>query len=120
MNWLFLGALGGALAVIAGAFGAHALAARLEPRELQLWEMAARYLMYGSLALMAVGLRRLHGLLRGIDAAGWCLLLGSVIFSGTVFGLALGGPRLLGAVTPIGGTLMVVGFLLFAWAALKP
>ncbi|HEY4596788.1 MAG TPA: DUF423 domain-containing protein [Thermoanaerobaculia bacterium] len=48
------------------------------------------------------------------------MLLGSVIFSGTVFGLALGGPRLLGAVTPIGGTLMIVGFLLFAWAALKP
>ena len=56
MNWIFLGALGGALAVIAGAFGAHALAARLEPRELQLWETAARYLMYGGLALVLVGL----------------------------------------------------------------
>jgi uncharacterized membrane protein YgdD (TMEM256/DUF423 family) len=124
MNWLFLGALGGALAVIAGAFGAHALAARLEPRELQLWETAARYLMYGSLALVAVGLARLHGLLRGIelrgiDAAGWCLLLGSAIFSGTLFGLALGGPRVLGAVTPLGGLLIILGFLIFAWAALK-
>lgn len=119
MNWIFLGALGGALAVTAGAFGAHALAARLEPRELQLWETAARYLMYGSLALVLVGLGRLHGLRRGIDAAGWCLLLGSIVFSGTVCGLALGGPRWLGAVTPLGGTLMIAGFLLFAWAALK-
>jgi uncharacterized membrane protein YgdD (TMEM256/DUF423 family) len=119
MNWIFLGALGGALAIIAGAFGAHALAARLEAHELQLWETAARYLMYGSFALVLVGLGRLHGLRRGIDGAGWCLLPGSVLFSGTVFGLALGGPRWLGAVTPIGGTLMIVGFLLFAWAALK-
>jgi uncharacterized membrane protein YgdD (TMEM256/DUF423 family) len=119
MNWIFLGALGGALAVVAGAFGAHALAARLGPRELQLWETAARYLMYGSFALVLTGLGGLHGLRRGIDGAGWCLLLGSLIFSGTVFGLALGGPRWLGAVTPIGGTLMIAGFLLFAWAALK-
>lgn len=120
MNWLFLGALGGALAVIAGAFGAHVLAGRLQPHELDLWDKAARYLMYGSLALVMVGLARLHGLLRGIDAAGWCLLLGSAIFSGTLFGLALGGPRLLGAVTPLGGLLIIAGFLFFAWAALKP
>jgi uncharacterized membrane protein YgdD (TMEM256/DUF423 family) len=119
MNWIFLGALGGALAVVAGAFGAHALAARLGARELQLWETAARYLMYGSLTLVLAGLGRLHGLRRGIDGAGWCLLLGSLIFSGTVFGLALGGPRWLGAVTPLGGTLMIAGFLLFAFAALK-
>src|SRR3954467_3027663 len=107
MNWLFLGALGGALAVIAGAFGAHALAARLEPRELQLWETAARYLMYGSFALVLVGLGGLHRLRRGIDGAGVRLLLGGAVFSGSVFGLALGGPRWLGAVTPIGGTLMI-------------
>jgi uncharacterized membrane protein YgdD (TMEM256/DUF423 family) len=119
MNWLFLGALGGALAVVAGAFGAHALAARLEPHELQQWETAARYLMYGSLALVLVGLAGRSGLRWGIDGAGWCLLLGGAIFSGTVFGLALGGPRWLGAVTPIGGALMIAGFLLFAWAALK-
>jgi uncharacterized membrane protein YgdD (TMEM256/DUF423 family) len=121
VNWIVLGSLGGALSVIAGAFGAHALAARLEPRELQLWETAARYLMYGSLALVLVGLgglHGLHGLRRGIDGAGWCLLVGAAIFSGTVFGLALGGPRWLGAITPIGGTLMILGFLLFAFAAL--
>src|ERR1700712_4252624 len=115
MNWILLGALGAALAIVAGAFGAHALKARLEPQDLQLWETAARYLMYGSLALVLVGLGRLQGLRRQIDGAGWGLLLGSVLFSGTLFGLALGGPRGLGAVTPIGGTLMIAGFLLFAW-----
>lgn len=118
MNWIFLGALGGALSVVLGAFGAHALAARLDPRALELWETAARYLMYGSFALILVGLYGQPGA-RRVDAAGWCLLLGSVIFSGTVAALALGGPRILGAITPIGGTLMIVGFLLFAWAALR-
>jgi uncharacterized membrane protein YgdD (TMEM256/DUF423 family) len=119
VNWISLGALGGALAIVAGAFGAHALASRLAPHDLQLWETAARYLMYGSLALVLVGLGRLHGLRRGIDGAGWGLLLGSALFSGTIFGLALGGPRWLGAVTPIGGLLMIGGFALFAWAARK-
>ncbi len=125
MSWIFLGAVGGALAIVAGAFGAHALAARLGPRELQLWEVAARYLMYGSFALMLVGLfgRQTGGRegagIAGINAAGWCLLAGSAVFSGTVFGLALGGPRWLGAVTPLGGALMIVGFLIFAWAAVR-
>lgn len=117
MNWIVLGALGGALSVAAGAFGAHGLAARLGPRELQLWETAARYLMYGSFALVLVGLFGTQAPRRGIDGAGWCLLVGSLIFSGTVFALALGGPRWLGAVTPIGGTLLIVGFLIFAWSA---
>lgn len=117
MNWIVLGALGGALSVMAGAFGAHALAERLGPRELQLWETAARYLMYGSLALVLVGLFGAHGARRGVDGAGWCLLAGSLVFSGTVFALALGGPRWLGAVTPIGGTLLIAGFLIFAWSA---
>lgn len=118
MNWIFLGALGGALAVALGAFGAHGLAARLDARGLELWETSSRYLMYSSLALILVGLYGQPGARRA-DAAGWCLLAGSVIFSGTVAALALGGPRWLGAVTPIGGTLLIVGFLLFAWAALR-
>ena len=120
MNWIMLGAICGALSVVAGAFGAHALAARLDPRALQLWETAARYLMYGGIGMILVGLFGAQGARRGVNAAGWCLLAGSVIFSGTVFALALGGPRLLGAVTPIGGTLLIVGFLIFAWSALRP
>jgi uncharacterized membrane protein YgdD (TMEM256/DUF423 family) len=122
MNWIFLGALGGALAVVLGAFGAHALAARLDARSLELWETAARYLMYGAFALVLLGLFGRQGAARGVNGlngAGWCLLAGSLIFSGTVFALALGSPRWLGAITPIGGTLLILGFLLFAWAALK-
>jgi uncharacterized membrane protein YgdD (TMEM256/DUF423 family) len=119
MNWIFFGALCAALSVIAGAFGAHALAARFAPHELELWQTAARYLMYGGLSLVTVGLFAKQGAVRGVSGAGWCLLLGSVLFSGTVFGLAAGAPRWLGAVTPIGGILMILGFLIFAWAAAK-
>ncbi|HEV7786363.1 MAG TPA: DUF423 domain-containing protein [Thermoanaerobaculia bacterium] len=122
MNWIALGALMAALAVVCGAFGAHALAARLDAHALGLWETAARYLMYGGLGLALLGLfARLiapHSA-RPLGAAGWCLLVGSLIFSGTVFALALGSPRWFGAITPIGGTLLIVGFLLFAWSAIR-
>ncbi len=118
-NWIFIGALLGAVAVIAGAFGAHGLASRLDAHSLALWETAARYLIYGAFALILVGLLGRQGAVRGVAGAGWCLHAGCLIFSGTVAVLALGGPRWLGAVTPIGGTLLIVGFLLFAWAALK-
>jgi len=117
-NWIFLGALLGAVAVMAGAFGAHGLASRLDAHALSLWETAARYLIYGAFALVLLGLFG-RQTVRGVDGAGWCLLLGSLVFSGTVAVLALGGPRWLGAVTPIGGTLLIAGFLVFAWAALK-
>lgn len=110
-----MGFLGLALAVAAGAFGAHTLGERLDARSLELWETACRYLTYGSLGIVVAGLAA------GVwSAAGWsrpalCLLVGTAVFSGSVGGLALGGPRWLGAVTPIGGTLMIVGFAWLAW-----
>lgn len=120
MGHLFIaiGALLAAGAVAAGAFGAHGLADRLEPRQLELWETAARYLMYSALGLVAVGTLERLWAAKLLVAAGWTLLAGAAIFSGTVFGLALGAPRVLGAVTPIGGLLLIAGFLLLAWAAL--
>lgn len=113
-NWTRIGAVAGALAVAAGAFGAHALAARLDARSLTLWETAARYLMYAALALMAAGLL---GGSRWRDRAGLSLLAGAVVFCGTVGALALGAPRWLGAVTPLGGLALIAGFLLLAVAA---
>ena len=116
MNWLVAGALFCAAAVVAGAFGAHALAARLSSENLVLWETAARYLMYGGLGLSIVGLAG-RVLDQPFTAPGGSMFLGTLIFSGTVFGLALGSPRWFGAVTPIGGLLMIAGFVLFAVAA---
>ncbi len=118
-----LGAFACALAVAAGAFGAHGLKGRLSPESLELWETAARYLIYGGFGTILAGLVALHGRAAaggslGVGAA-LCLLVGSAVFSGTVFALAVGAPRWLGAVTPLGGLLVIVGFLLVAWSALR-
>lgn len=113
------GALLAAAAVGAGAFGAHGLASRLDVRSLALWETATRYLMYGALGLVALGLAVRVRPAAGWRwrAAAWALFGGAVVFSSTVGALALGAPRLLGAVTPLGGLGMIAGFVLFAWAA---
>jgi len=114
MPWLFVAALLCAAAVAAGAFGAHGLRERLDPRALEIWETAARYLMYAGLALLALAAAR-----RLEPASAWSLLAGAVVFCGTLFGLALGGPRWLGAITPVGGLLMIAGFVLIALSGLR-
>ena len=117
-TWLATGAFVTAAAIIAGAFGAHGLKARLDADALALWETAARYLVYGGLAIMAVGLAGgQHSNLRIVGPAR-ALLIGSLVFSGTVGALALGGPRWLGAVTPLGGALMIAGLVWFGVAVL--
>ncbi len=123
--WIASGAMCCALAVLAGAFGAHGLKARLDAESLALWETAARYFMYAALGQVAIGLTALaaggRGLAMspGLTGAAVCVLAGSLVFSGTVAAIALGGPRWLGAITPLGGLSMIVGFVLFAVAALK-
>ena len=116
---LALGALWCALAVAAGAFGAHALAERLDVRSLALWETAARYLLYGGLGSALGGIAGIQWPRTGFDLAGITLLAGAAVFSGTVGAIDLGAPRWLGAITPIGGLLMIAGFLVFAWTALR-
>ena len=123
-TWVAAGALCCAVSVIAGAFGAHGLQSRLDADALALWETAARYLMYSGLGLVLIGVFGLDraatdAARRGIGAAGTCLLAGGLIFSGTIAAIALGGPKWLGAVTPIGGVLMIAGFVLLAVAALR-
>jgi uncharacterized membrane protein YgdD (TMEM256/DUF423 family) len=109
-----------ALAVAAGAFGAHALAARLTPERLATWETAARYQMYHALGLVllgTVGLRVQGGSLW--SAAGWLFVAGILVFCGTVYALALGGPRWLGAITPLGGLAFIAAWIAFAAAAAR-
>jgi uncharacterized membrane protein YgdD (TMEM256/DUF423 family) len=116
-NWIAVGALSGALAVVLGAFGAHALKSRVGPDELDIWKTAVLYQATHALALVLFGLFRQRRVASA--APGWCFLAGSAIFSGTLYGLALGGPRILGAITPIGGVLFIAGWLAFAWQALR-
>lgn len=116
---LALGPLLCALSIVAGAFGAHALRTRIEPGALELWETAARYLMYAGFGLTLLVLAADRWGRAVPSAAGWILFTGSLVFSGTLAALALGAPRWLGAVTPVGGLLMILGFLLFAWTSLR-
>jgi uncharacterized membrane protein YgdD (TMEM256/DUF423 family) len=121
MDRLFfaLGAFIGALGVAAGAFGAHALEARLAPDRLELFELAARYQMIHALALLAAAWAAQRWPSGMTNAAGWMLLGGVLIFCGTIYALAFGAPRILGAVTPIGGLSLIVGWLLLAVAAIR-
>ena len=115
--WLILGAASAFLSVAAGAFGAHALRTRLPPDLQTIFETGARYHMYHSLGLIAVGLLahlRPSPLLNG---AGWAMVAGIVLFSGSLYALALSGIRVLGAITPLGGVGFLVGWVLFALAA---
>lgn len=108
-----------AVAVAAGAFGAHGLASRLTARELELWSTASRYLGIAALGALAIAAYAGGpGVGRGL-AGGWLVAGGGVLFAGAVYGLALGAPRWLGAVAPLGGIAMVLGFTLFALAALR-
>ncbi len=112
-----LGALECAIAVALGAFGAHALADRLDDSALELWQTSARYLMYSGLgALLAAALAPRLAPVAAAGIAAALLVAGGALFSGTVAALALGGPRWLGAVTPLGGLAMILGFLALAWS----
>lgn len=116
MTWATIGAVSAALAVIAGAFGAHALRARLDPALLAVFETGARYHMYHALALVAAGLvaERRPGAAAG--TAGGLFLAGTVLFSGSLYALALTGIRAFGAITPIGGLCFIGGWIALAAA----
>ena len=118
-TWAAVGAFGAALAVAAGAFGAHGLEGRLDERSSALWDTAVRYLMVGSVGIVLAALAAARWPDGTFGRAAWSLAVGSVVFSGTVAGIALGGPRWLGAVTPVGGLLLILGFALFGWEALR-
>jgi len=112
-----LGAVSALVAVAAGAFGSHALRARLAPDLVAAFETGARYQMYHALALLltAAILPRMAG--KAIVAAGWCFVGGIVLFSGSLYLLAVTGVTVLGAITPIGGVAFLAGWLSLIIAA---
>lgn len=113
--WIAMGAALSGLGVMLGAFGAHALKARLEPDMLQIFETGVRYQMYHALGLFAVALAASHFKHGAIHASGWLLVAGVVIFSGSLYILSLSGVRWLGAITPIGGVCFIAGWACLAW-----
>src|SRR5262245_17127354 len=109
-TFLLVGGLAGFLGVAFGAFGAHGLRTRLSPEMLAVFETAVRYQMYHALAILAVGLIvvRLDGWL--YRTAGWLFTGGILLFSGSLYAMALTGVTTLGAITPIGGLLFLLGW----------
>jgi len=114
-----LGALSGFVGVAAGAFGAHALKARLAPDLLAAFHTGAQYQMYHALALLAAAWAVARWPGGAATAAGWLFLAGTLLFSGSLYALALSGVRALGAVTPIGGLAFLAGWACLGWAALR-
>jgi uncharacterized membrane protein YgdD (TMEM256/DUF423 family) len=110
--FLLLAGLNGFLAVALGAFGAHGLKERLSPTDLETWLTGVRYQAWHALALL--GLACLPAGWRRVGPAALLLALGTVIFSGTLYALVLLDQRWLGAVTPVGGTLMIAGWVVLA------
>lgn len=123
--WLLTGIFLGLLSVGLGAFGSHGLEARFKPdgfsaeelKKIANWETAVRYQMYHALALLVLGILALRRCGIMIHLAGTALTLGTLLFCGCLYGWVLDGPRFLVHIVPIGGLLMILGWLLFAAAA---
>lgn len=120
-TFTLLGAFSAFLAVAAGAFGAHALRSRLTPDLLEVFETGARYQMYHALALLAVAwsMDRWTAGAGLLAWSGWLFAGGTVLFSGSLYTLALTGFRALGAITPLGGVAFLAGWACLALAAWK-
>lgn len=114
-----LGAILGFIAVAFGAFGAHALKGRLSTEMLAIWKTGNEYHFYHALALLLVGVLARQQPLPGLDTAATCLLAGTLVFSGSLYLLALTETRWLGAITPIGGLLFLAGWAWLAWSVLR-
>ena len=121
MDRLFfvLGSISGFLGVALGAFGAHALKARLDTDLLSTFEVGVRYQMYHAFALLAVGWAQTRWPGPVLNASGWLFVAGTVFFSGSLYVLSLSGLRWLGAIAPVGGAALLAGWLCLAWAVWK-
>ncbi|HSI66021.1 MAG TPA: DUF423 domain-containing protein [Planococcus sp. (in: firmicutes)] len=120
--FIIAGAINALLAVALGAFGAHMLEGRVEERYLATWQTAVQYQMFHAIGLMVVGIlmsSSLIGHLGSLNWAGYLMLAGIIIFSGSLYVLSLTGISILGAVTPIGGVAFIAGWIMLIIAASK-
>jgi uncharacterized membrane protein YgdD (TMEM256/DUF423 family) len=118
--FLLLGSLGSVAAVAIGAFGAHGLKARLTAEALAIYQTGVQYHFYHAIGLVLVGLAFFHlPDSPQLRAAGWLMAAGIVLFSGSLYVLALTGQKGWGAVAPLGGTAFILGWAAFAWAVIR-
>ena len=118
--FLSMGSLLALAAVVIGAFGTHGLKARLSPEMLAVYQTGVQYHFYHALGLVLVGLAFFHlPESAALRASGWLMAAGILLFSGSLYVLALTGEKWLGAVAPLGGTAFILGWGAFAWAVLR-
>lgn len=118
-RYLAIAAVLGFTAVALGAFAAHGLKDQLSPAAMAIWQTANHYHMSHALALLAIAILLQQQPHKLIKAAANAIAIGTLIFSGSLYALALSGIQWLGAITPIGGTALLIGWLLLAIAAIK-
>ncbi len=116
---IVIGALLGALGVAAGAFGAHGLKPILTEYRFDVFQTAVSYQLWHALAIIATAILYLQFKVKYFAVAGWCFVTGIVFFSGSLYLLVLLDRAILGAITPIGGALMILGWLILARAGLR-
>lgn len=115
-----LGSINAALSVILGAFGAHALKAKLTEQMLNVYQTGIQYHFYHALGLIVIGLLALHlPASSWLKSSGWLMLSGIILFSGSLYMLALTNIRWLGAITPVGGLAFILAWLTLTIAILK-
>lgn len=118
--FLVFGALAGMTGVLLGAFGAHALRGKLAPEMLTVYQTAVQYQFWHALALLGIGLLSFHlPASAPLRWSGFLMVLGILLFSGSLYALSLTGARALGVITPIGGVMWIIGWALLAWALLR-
>lgn len=117
--WLGIASINLALAVILGAFGAHGLKHFASTQQLAWWHTGTQYFFYHALGLLALAVLSKVVPLLPVKIPYLCIQTGIIIFCGSLYFMALGLPRWLGAITPIGGLLMIIGWLILAWYAFK-
>ena len=118
-TWFAVGSIAGAIGVALGAFGAHALKSRVTEDLLAIFDVGVRYQMYHAFALLAVAWAATRWPGRWVDASGWLFTVGIIVFSGSLYLMALGGARWLGAITPIGGLCFILGWASLAAVAMR-
>jgi len=119
ITWIIIGSVLAALAVSIGAFGAHGLKSKVSSEDLVIFETGVRYQMYHSLGLILIGILGFHYPLNIIQLPAILFLIGIIIFSGTLYLIPLTGLRWFGAITPIGGTALIAGWIVLVYNIIK-
>ncbi|MGM8897058.1 MULTISPECIES: DUF423 domain-containing protein [unclassified Psychrobacter] len=117
VNWISVAAINLAIAIGLGAFGAHAIKSMVNAQQLDWWHTATLYLFIHALGLLVIGLLIRLGYATYVSA--WLLQIGIIIFAGSLFAMTLGAPRWFGAITPVGGVLLIAGWLWLAITVFK-